>query len=247
MKNILNTIIFVAAVMMVSCTGNSSQNATSSDDATPIIIDIFNPTIEIPETKDIIDTAFLIPLKGENLLMYSDAHVYKYGDRIFTTESKSNEPLKIFDGKGNLIRAIPKGGGPDKIPNLNYQPYYDVTAGRLYVSDRANWSIFDGDGYFIGKKEMPVHNAGMCRINDEYVFMFDPGSHDDNKIIVTDTEFKITNKLIPNSKDDRIELIIYPGTPMGVVDGHTYIMMDTIYWSRTQLLRHNTISNIRIA
>ena len=120
MKTILRLIVITATMAMFSCAAEQKQASTSGipDNAAskPIVIDVDNPTLDQPPAiTDLIDTVFLIPFKGDGLIMTDNPRAYKYGDRIFVTENDVDEPLKVFDGNGNLIRAIRKGNGPGEV------------------------------------------------------------------------------------------------------------------------------------
>ena len=239
MKHTLFTTAIAAATALLSSCG-TQNTSTLDDDSNPnlIVIDVDNPPIAQPiDSKSLIDTAYLITFKGDNLLIGDMPRAYKYGDRIFVTDFRGDEPLKIFDGKGNLLRTIHKGGGPGELDFVRYV-FFDTDKNTLYVTNAGTWTKFDSDGNFIGKEQVPLVYVGMTKVKGEFVFCSSfPESNPDINccIFATDEDFHVTHKYLTPT-GEAPEFFALPITPIGATDGHAYIMRDTIYWYQNATL-----------
>lgn len=191
----MNKSILLSAFLAASCTLFSCESQTPQTSNGITVIDVDHPNINEPLPNDqIIESAKLIPLKGD--FMFKALYDILFSnDRIFILDDTNNadEIIKIFDNNGNLIKCLRKGSGPGEIDNWTHW-YWDEKVQRLYVYNSTSWTIFDKDGNFIEKREVPIKYWSMSRFGDEFVFHCADHNVNDslgNKFYITDTTFNI--------------------------------------------------------
>lgn len=191
----MNKSILLSAFLAASCTLFSCESQAPQTSNGITVIDVDHPNINEPLPNDqIIESATLIPLKGD--FMFKALYDILFSnDRIFILDDTNNadEIIKIFDNNGNLIKCLRKGSGPGEIDNWTHW-YWDEKVQRLYVYNSTSWTIFDKDGNFIEKREVPIKYWSMSRFGDEFVFHCADHNVNDslgNKFFITDTTFNI--------------------------------------------------------
>lgn|GEM_PF-2688650 len=191
----MNRNLLFSAALAASCTLFSCQSQAPQTTNGLVVIDIDNPNIKEPLPNDqVIESATLIPLKGDFMFKHIDDMLFT-NDRIFMLDNVNNaaEAIKIFDIDGNFIKFIRQGSGPGEIDNWSHW-YWDEKVQKLYVYNTQTWTIFDKDGNFIEKREVPIKYYGMSRFGDEFVFHCTDYSQNDtlgNKFFITDTAFNV--------------------------------------------------------
>lgn len=191
----MNKSILLSAFLAASCTLFSCESQAPQTSNGITVIDVDHPNINEPLPNDqIIESATLIPLKGD--FMFKALYDILFSnDRIFILDDTNNadEIIKIFDNNGNLIKCLRKGSGPGEIDNWTHW-YWDEKVQRLYVYNSTSWTIFDKDGNFVEKREVPIKYWSMSRFGDEFVFHCADHNVNDslgNKFFITDTTFNI--------------------------------------------------------
>lgn len=235
MRHTLQIAALAAAISLYGCGGGSSDTTKiiNNNGEHPIVIDIENPTMkEMPELNQLIDTAYLITFKGEDLLLSTDISPILSGDRICLDDYRNNKSIKIFDINGNFIRELRHGNGPGEIDNC-YDKFYDPDNKIFLFSNSEYWSKFDCNGNFIDKIKIPFKYMCMCKFNDEYIFLTNPYNDKQNteingSVIITDTNFNIKRTFVKKA-EIMPGIMIHPNTAMAEVDGHLWILKDTIY------------------
>ena len=235
MRHTLQIAALASALLLCGCGGGSSDTTKiiNNNGEHSMVIDIENPTMkEIPELNQLIDTAYLITFKGKDLLLSDDISPIITGDRICLYDYRNNKSIKIFDIDGNFIREVPKGNGPGEIDQC-YDRFYDPNNKFFLISNSEYWSKFDCNGNFIDKIKIPFKYMRMCKFNDEYIFLTNPYNDQQNteingSVIITDTNFNIKRTFVKKAEIVP-EIMIHPNTAMAEVDGHLWILNDTIY------------------
>ncbi|MBP5368285.1 MAG: 6-bladed beta-propeller [Bacteroidales bacterium] len=225
----LLTISLSATMFFSACnSGNVEQSSNGM-----VIIDVENPTIkECPPNEQLIDTMYLIPLQSDTAYIKQFFNSIKAGDRIYVADAPfvTNEPVKIFDDKGNFVNELHKGQGPGEIDQY-YDMFFDGKRQNLVVAHPLHWSLFDRDGKFVDKVKLPFKYNNCIRIGDEYVFYTMNNQLNDSiksMMFVTDAEFNVLQKFFPY---ERVEgpAIINPHE-IFFADNHISVLRDTIYY-----------------
>ena len=189
-RNLLFSAALAASFTLFSCQSQAPQTTNGL-----VVIDIDNPNIKEPLPNDqVIESATLIPLKGDFMFKHIDDMLFT-NDRIFMLDNVNNaaEAIKIFDIDGNFIKFIRQGSGPGEIDHWSHW-YWDEKVQKLYVYNTQTWTIFDKDGNFVEKREVPIKYYAMSRIGDEFAFHCTDYNVNDslgNKFFITDTTFNI--------------------------------------------------------
>lgn len=234
-----HTLLFTAAISaaMAFSACNGGEKAQSSDGM--VIIDVDNPpNKELPPFDQLIDTMYLIPLQSDTAYVKQIFFSIKSGDRIYLADAPFglNEPVKIFDSNGNLVKELHKGQGPGEIDQYT-DMFFDEQRQNLVISNGHYWSLFDRDGNYIDKIKVPL-NYGCClRLGDEYVFYTMDNQLNDSirtRFFVTDLNFNILQKHFPYQRIDGPSLI----NPHDIdfSENHISVMRDTIYYYQNSKL-----------
>ena len=220
---------------MLALASCNSKDDTQTAFGGLTIIDVDNPVVtDNPPIGDLIDTAFVVQLKGDDLLISRLGKVLISDDRIFVLDNpyECNEPVKIFDREGNLIRSLHRGGGPGELDDLSGQMLYDEATQTFYVANYEDWSLYDKDGNYKGLRKFPFHNAGTERIGDEFVFWLLEFQVIDSlkmQVMVTDTAFNYRRSYIP-FLGSPLDFAVNTQTPIFRSENHvTVIKNDTVY------------------
>ncbi|MBP5365218.1 MAG: 6-bladed beta-propeller [Bacteroidales bacterium] len=227
----MNNSLIVSALAMLALTSCNGKDDTQTAQGGLTIIDVDNPVVtDNPPIGDLIDTAFVVQFKGDDLLMQGAYNVQKSADRIIVSDPRTQEPIKFFDANGNFIRSLRSGNGPGEIDNIG-DMFFDAKRQVLFVSNSQFWSIFDKDGNFKEQIQLPFQYGNMTRLGDEYVFwLFDYQRNDSigTQLFVTDTAFCVTHKYFP-MEDSKVPFVIVTDY-IARSDDHVSVTRDTIYY-----------------
>ncbi|MBP5365219.1 MAG: hypothetical protein J6Y82_04770 [Bacteroidales bacterium] len=228
-SNLLKTSL-LALLVLTSCNGKDNNQTTQGG---LTIIDIDNPqTTDNPPVEQLVDTAFVVQLKGDDLLIKSINGLRKCGDRLFVEDSpySSTEPLKIFDSNGNYISSIHKGGGPGEVDNYS-GCFFDEVRQELFVLDYNRLSIFDKNGVFKEQTDYKFMFDEMVRLADEYVLYVSTYHMDSTKtqVIVTDTAFNVLHRFMPYEGEPLKFEIKSKLNVLTLTGNHVTVENDTVY------------------
>ena len=226
---LLLTASISAAMAFSACNGGDAKQSTDG----MVIIDVENPIIkECPPLEQLIDTMYLLPLQNDTVYVKQIESSIKAGGRIIVADVPftCNEPVKIFDDNGNFVNELHKGQGPGEIDQY-LDMFFDEKRQNLVIYHSQFWSIFNRDGNFVEKINMPFKYANCLRIGDEYVFYTRDNQVNEgiqSKLFVTDTNFNVLQKFFPFEPTGGIALI--QPHEISFADNHIWIMRDTIYY-----------------
>lgn len=114
-----------------------------------------------------------------------------------------NEPIQIFDEKGNFINVIATGKGPSEIMHLN-DLYIDKENDLLEVSMHNKVSKFTLDGDYLTTERLQLCKGDTYKSNDYYYLYSDYISQEDSCFlnILNHKTGKVVFSAVPKPKDD---------------------------------------------
>lgn len=231
-KSILSAL---TALMLASCAN------VNTNDGGLTVIDVENPTIKEPlPLEQLIESAQLVPLTGDSLLLSMITTTEFAPDRFITVEGMPmiTEPVKIFDLSGKLIAAIHKGQGPGEIAGFPF-PYYDSNTQQIIISDNGTtWKHYSKDGAFIGDQPAPLQFNKMQFLNGEYLFYASDYQLNDTLkryFFVTDKDFNIKYSAFPINVNRSFSISM--GGNLELSGNHVVIVRDTIYYYQDSKLQ----------
>ncbi|MBQ3619821.1 MAG: 6-bladed beta-propeller [Bacteroidales bacterium] len=223
-KSILSAL---TALMLASCAN------VNTNDGGLTVIDVENPTIKEPlPLEQLIESAQLVPLTGDSLLLSVITTTEYAPDRIITVEGLPmiTEPVKIFDLSGKLIAAIHKGQGPGEIAGFPFV-HYDSNTQQIICDNGNIWKLYSKDGAFIGDQPAPYQFSKMQFLNGEYLFYAADFQLNDTLkryFFVTDKDFKIKYSSFPITVSRSFSLS--SGGNLELNGDHAVIVRDTVYY-----------------
>ena len=203
MKKII-VLLILGVCLVVGCTTTSNSTYDNSADAVDgiTIIDVENPGGPKIAFKDLIDSVHYVVLDESDekaLIGKYYGNIHKGGGRIIV-EEHSDYPVKFFDDNGKFINSIRRGQGPGEVEYV-HASCYNVAAKEYVVYNGGSVSIFDNDGNFKSKVQVPFSFDKMTCLNGDYLLykfsmMFSSNDDLNNVFIVTDKDFNIKYKAL---------------------------------------------------
>ena len=225
-KSILSAL---TALMLASCAN------VNTNDGGLTVIDVENPTIKEPlPLEQLIESAQLVPLTGDSLLLSMIITTEFAPDRIITVEGMPTiaEPVKIFDLSGKLIAGIHTGQGPGEIAGFPSFVHYNSNTQHIIINDNNKpLKLYSKDGAFIGDQPTPYQFCQMQFLNDEYLFYAADYQLNDtlkSYFFVTDKDFNIKYSAFPITVNRSFSLSMTGNFELN--GDHVVIVRDTIYY-----------------
>ncbi|MBO7463747.1 MAG: 6-bladed beta-propeller [Bacteroidales bacterium] len=198
---------YMTVIMIAAGCGASNQNGNSNGSNCSTTVDGFT-TMDIECTggnkiafKDLVDSVRVIVLDESTedaLIGRFVINIHKGGGRIIV-EDDSDRPVKFFDANGKFIKSLRKGPGPGEVDIIEAECYNPV-ANEYIVYNGGTISVFDSDGNFKSKTNVPFEFGKMTCMNDDYLFYIFPAMANKDlffSFVVTDKNFNIKFKALP--------------------------------------------------
>ena len=198
-------VLVVVTLMAAGCastTSNSTYDNCSETVDGITIIDVKNSGGPKIAFKDLIDSVRYVVLDESDekaLIGKYYGNIHKGGGRIIV-EEHSDYPVKFFDDNGKFINAIRRGQGPGEVEFV-HASCYNVAAKEFVVYNGGTVSIFDNDGNFKSKVQVPFSFDKITCLNGDYLLYrlsmyHSPNDSLNNVFLVTDNNFNVKFKAL---------------------------------------------------
>ncbi|MBR4273318.1 MAG: 6-bladed beta-propeller [Bacteroidales bacterium] len=210
MKKII-VLLILGVCLVVGCTttttnktaGTSCVTCSETEDGL-IVFDVKCNEGDDVQFKDLVDSVRIVVFDEsveKALIGRFIENIHKGGGRIIV-EDDSDYPVKFFDNNGKFINSLREGQGPGEVDFVEAS-CYNLTTKEFIVYNGGTISIFDNDGNFKSKVQVPFNISKMTCLNTDYLFYvmnwgFRPKNDSLNcAFIVTDKNFNIKYKALP--------------------------------------------------
>ena len=217
MKKII-VLLILGVCLAVGCTttttnktaGTSCVTCSETEDGL-IVFDVKCNGGEDVQFKDLVDSVRIVVFDEsveKALIGRIIENIHKGSGRIIV-EDNSDYPVKFFDNNGKFVNSLRKGQGPGEV-EFALASCYNLSAKEYIIYDGGTISIFDNDGNFKSKVQVPFPIRKMTCLNDDYLFYvanwsFSPQNDSLNcAFIVTDKNFKIKYKALPFAQNSGV-------------------------------------------
>jgi hypothetical protein len=153
--------------------------------------------------SDLFEAVKLVYLETKQESLINTIDKIKILKQSILVLDKNSQRILQFDSKGKFLRQIGKhGDGPGEYLEIS-DFEVDTISDLIYIPDIFKVHIYSLDGAFIKTVKTNFYGSNISKINDdEFAFS---GSGRDNRLIITNKDFKIANEYFPYSKLHRLK------------------------------------------